>query len=132
MRTRGLHALPTPRPAAGPRPAATPRPGRTAREPLWRHLLGARLRRLRTDRGRTLTDTARRAGISPQYLSEIERGIKEPSSEMIAAVAGALGVTLLDLTVAVAGELRALSTTAEPQGVAPVTRGGAQAFALAA
>lgn len=50
--------------------------------------------------------TAGRAGISPQYLSEVERGRKEPSSEMIAALAGALGVTLTELTEQLAGELR--------------------------
>jgi transcriptional regulator with XRE-family HTH domain len=33
--------------------------------------------------------TAARAGISPQYLSEIERGLKDPSSEILAAIAGA-------------------------------------------
>lgn len=47
-------------------------------------------------------------GSPPQYLSEIERGRKEPSSEMIAAVAGALDVTLLDLTLAVAESIHRL------------------------
>ncbi|MEV1292178.1 helix-turn-helix transcriptional regulator [Pseudonocardia sp. NPDC049635] len=75
-------------------------------EPLWRHLLGHQLRAARHRRGDTLEETARRAGISPQYLSEIERGRKEPSSEMIAAVAGALEVTLAELTRAVAATLR--------------------------
>ncbi|HEU4850274.1 MAG TPA: helix-turn-helix transcriptional regulator [Terrimesophilobacter sp.] len=75
-------------------------------EPLWRDVLGRRLRTLRERRAQTLTETARRAGISPQYLSEIERGLKEPSSEMIAAVAGALGATLIDLTVQVTDDLR--------------------------
>ena len=74
-------------------------------EPLWRDALGECLRDLRHDRGEKLTDTAGRAGISPQYLSEIERGMKDPSSEMIAAVAGALELTLTDLTVAVAERL---------------------------
>lgn len=78
---------------------------RWAPEPLWRVVLGRRLRLLRTVRGDRLADVARLAGISPQYLSEIERGVKEPSSEMIAAVAGALGTTLLDLTWQVAAEL---------------------------
>ena len=76
-----------------------------ALEPLWREVLGSRLRALRTDRGETLAQTAERAGISPQYLSEVERGRKEPSSEMIAALAGALGTTLAELTVQVAGDL---------------------------
>ena len=70
-------------------------------------MLGDQLRRIRHDRGERLADTADRAGVSPQYLSEIERGSKEPSSEMIAAVAGALEVTLIDLTAAVVDELRA-------------------------
>jgi transcriptional regulator with XRE-family HTH domain len=88
-------------------------------EPLWRQVLGSRLRALRAARGETLAETAERAGISPQYLSEIERGRKEPSSEMIAALAGALDTTLADLTTAVTqdlrhsqGELRALADKA--------------------
>src|SRR4051794_21749730 len=81
-------------------------PRRTAVEPLWREVLGARLRRLRHDRRGTLAETAATAGISPQYLSEIERGRKEPSSEMIAAIAGALGVDLADLLTGIAGGLR--------------------------
>jgi transcriptional regulator with XRE-family HTH domain len=63
-------------------------------EPLWREALGRRLRAVREDHGDRLIDVAERAGISPQYLSEIERGRKEPSSEMIAAVSGALGIEL--------------------------------------
>jgi DNA-binding XRE family transcriptional regulator len=74
-------------------------------EPLWREVLGRRLRALRLDHRETLSQTAARAGISPQYLSEIERGRKEPSSEMIAALAGALGTTLTGLTEQVAGDL---------------------------
>lgn len=86
----------------------TKRPTRTP-EPLWRDVLGQQLRRVRHDRGERLADTAERAGVSPQYLSEIERGLKEPSSEMIAAVAGALEMSLVELTGAVADELRARS-----------------------
>ena len=80
-----------------------------APEPLWREVLGRRLRALRADRDETLAQTSERAGISPQYLSEIERGRKEPSSEMIAALAGALDTTLADLTLAVTEDLRRLS-----------------------
>ena len=88
--------LPAPPPSSEPR-----RP-----EPLWREVLGQRLRALRLGQQETLSQTAGRAGISPQYLSEIERGRKEPSSEMIAALAGALGTTLTGLTEQVAGQLR--------------------------
>jgi len=63
-------------------------------EPLWREVLGRRLRDTRRRRGARLVDVAARAGVSPQYLSEIERGRKEPSSEMIAAVCGALDIEL--------------------------------------
>jgi transcriptional regulator with XRE-family HTH domain len=79
-------------------------------------VLGRRLRALRLDQRETLGQTAGRAGISPQYLSEIERGRKEPSSEMIAALAGALGTTLIGLTEQVADDLR------REQGVAPSAR----------
>jgi len=106
-----------------------------AAEPLWRELVGRRLRDLRRERDETLTETAGRAGISPQYLSEIERGVKEPSSEMIAAVLGALDTTLLDLTAAVAGELYAVGAPARPQPLsvpAPQAQPAASAYALAA
>jgi transcriptional regulator with XRE-family HTH domain len=95
--------LPTTPASRAPREPREPREP----EPLWRDALGERLRRLRHERGERLADTAERAGVSPQYLSEMERGLKEPSSEMIAAVAGALEVTLIDLTAAVVDDLRA-------------------------
>ena len=82
-------------------------------EPLWREAVGSELRRERLDAGRTLGDVAERAGISVQYLSEMERGLKDPSSELLGAVAGALGLQLVDLTVRVSRSLRA---TARPSG----------------
>ncbi|MHC2997886.1 helix-turn-helix domain-containing protein [Microbacterium sp. HJ5] len=94
-----LPTKPAPRAPRSPRGPREP-------EPLWRDALGEQLRRRRHDRGERLSDTAERAGVSPQYLSEIERGLKEPSSEMIAAVAGALDVTLVELTAAVVDDLR--------------------------
>ncbi len=60
---------------APPSPARGAQPRWARREPLWRHLVGERLRQLRHLRGETLDQTARRAGISPQYLSEIESGV---------------------------------------------------------
>ncbi|HEY2309034.1 MAG TPA: helix-turn-helix transcriptional regulator [Streptosporangiaceae bacterium] len=95
-------------------------------EPLWREVLGQRLRALRLGQRETLSQTAGRAGISPQYLSEVERGRKEPSSEMIAALAGALGTTLIGLTEQVAGELR------RQQGVGASRASGPVMLALAA
>ena len=93
-------------PQPEPRPQERQTQERQAQEPLWREVLGRRLRVLRQEQQETLSETAARAGISPQYLSEIERGRKEPSSEMIAAVAGALGTTLVDLTSQVTEDLR--------------------------
>ncbi|RUR01988.1 XRE family transcriptional regulator [Labedella endophytica] len=83
-------------------------------EPLWREALGERLRAHRAERAETLGETAGRAGVSPQYLSEMERGLKEPSSEMIAAVAGALGLTLPDLVGDVARHLAPRSRAMPP------------------
>jgi transcriptional regulator with XRE-family HTH domain len=80
-------------------------------EPLWREVLGSRLRALRTERDETLLQTAERAGISPQYLSEVERGRKEPSSEMIAALAGALDVSVAELMADAAEDLRQITAT---------------------
>ncbi|RFS81322.1 XRE family transcriptional regulator [Actinomadura spongiicola] len=105
-----------------------PNAPRRPTEPLWRDALGRCLRDLRLDRGETLAETARRAGVSPQYLSEMERGVKEPSSEMIAAVAGALGTTLGDLTLAVATGLLAAPAGTPPMGATC----RATAYALAA
>ena len=95
--------------------SSEPRPRERPQEPLWREVLGRRLRALRLDQRETLSETAGRAGISPQYLSEVERGRKEPSSEMIAALAGALGTTLIDLTEQVAGDLRRQRALAAPR-----------------
>jgi transcriptional regulator with XRE-family HTH domain len=83
-------------------------------EPLWRELVGAVLRQQRIERGETQREVADRAGISVQYLSEIERGRKEPSSEMLAAVGGAVDLPLLDLTRAVGRRL--LRTPDRPTG----------------
>jgi transcriptional regulator with XRE-family HTH domain len=97
-------------------------------EPLWREVLGSRLRALRADRAETLAETAERAGISPQYLSEIERGRKEPSSEMIAALAGALDTTLADLTTQVTADLR----RSQSSGTSRAVRHSSAPVALAA
>jgi transcriptional regulator with XRE-family HTH domain len=64
---------------------------------LLREAIGAGLRRARTARRRTLRDVSRRARVSLGYLSEVERGRKEPSSELLAAICEALDVALPDL-----------------------------------
>lgn len=75
------------------RPRPAPRP-----EPLWREALGDQLRVERGRRSERIADVAGRAGVSPQYLSELERGRKDPSSEILSAVSGALGLSVSELT----------------------------------
>ena len=110
-----------------PNPVADQGPDRPdpQSEPLWRDALGEHLRRLRNERGETLIETAGRAGVSPQYLSEMERGIKDPSSEMIAAVAGALDLSLAELAHGVAERL----ATASYKAVASINHRAAYALA---
>jgi transcriptional regulator with XRE-family HTH domain len=61
---------------------------------LLRHLLGDVLRRLRQRQGRTLREVSADARVSLGYLSEVERGQKEASSELLSSICGALGVPL--------------------------------------
>lgn len=75
------------------------------RPPLLREVYGQLIRRLRGRQGRTLTDVAARAGVSVAYLSEIERGLKEPSSEVLEAVCTALGSSITHLVGAAHREL---------------------------
>lgn len=73
-------------------------PGRGQRpRPLLRTTLGDVLRRTRREQGRTLADVARAAKVSMPYLSEVERGRKEASSEVLAAICDALRIGLSDL-----------------------------------
>ena len=90
------------------------RPRRPAPEPLWREAVGHELRSERHRQVRTLADVAERAGISTQYLSEVERGRKEPSSEVLAAIQGSLGLRLVDLTTRVTRGLGDLSSPSGP------------------
>jgi transcriptional regulator with XRE-family HTH domain len=61
---------------------------------LLRHLLGDALRRLRLRQGRTLREVSATARVSLGYLSEVERGRKEASSELLASICDALGAPL--------------------------------------
>lgn len=97
-------------------------------EPLLRHVVGGILRRARLAQGRTLVDVAAAARVSTAYLSEVERGRKEPSSEVLAAVCGALGIRLVDLVARVGEELRPVApvlvlTSAGPRAVSVASHG---------
>jgi transcriptional regulator with XRE-family HTH domain len=96
-------------------PEPTGRPDvNEAKEPLWRHLVGDVLRKERLAQERTLKDVADEARISMPYLSEVERGRKEASSEVLAAAAQALGLGLADVLGLAWGELTRLQPAARP------------------
>lgn len=59
-----------------------------------REVIGEVLRDERRRQERTLADVAEQAAVSVQYLSEVERGRKEVSSDLLAAMHGALGLQL--------------------------------------
>lgn len=65
--------------------------------PLLRMVIGALLRRVRLEQGRTLAEVADAARVSMPYLSELERGRKEASSEVLAALCDALRIDLSDV-----------------------------------
>src|SRR4051812_49786825 len=92
---------------------------------LLRHVIGAALRRIRLDDGRTLREVSRAANISMPYLSEIERGRKEPSSEILAGICAALGLTLLDLLNETTAEAMVVDLTSVTAPVTAITSGHA-------
>ena len=61
---------------------------------LMREVIGDVLRRARVDQGRTLREVSDSARVSLGYLSEVERGRKEPSSELLGSICGALDIPL--------------------------------------
>jgi transcriptional regulator with XRE-family HTH domain len=82
---------------------------------LFRRLLGDVLRERRAELGMTLRDVSKEARVSLGYISEIERGQKEASSELLASLCGALDIplssVLREVSDAVAIEEAALEPT---------------------
>ncbi|MCX4407531.1 helix-turn-helix domain-containing protein [Streptomyces sp. NPDC059837] len=72
---------------------------------LLRRLLGDVLRRQRQRQGRTLREVSSSARVSLGYLSEVERGQKEASSELLSAICDALDVRMSELMREVSDEL---------------------------
>ena len=101
---------------------------------LFRRLLGEVLRAHRVDRGMTLREVSAAARVSLGYISEIERGQKEASSELLASLCGALDVplssVLRSVSDAVALEEAAMAPTPIP--VLPVDARVAASVASAA
>ncbi len=81
---------------------------------LLREAIGESLRRARMAQNRTLREVASAARVSLGYLSEVERGRKEASSELLASICAALDLPLADVLTDVSGVL----TAAEPALVA--------------
>lgn len=107
--------------STAPRHPASDHPGPASRDrdarhaptvPLWREAVGAVLRSARLKLGHRLVDVAGDAGVSPQYLSEVERGRKDPSSEMLAAISGALGLDVGTVAGRAAATVRAADARA--------------------
>ncbi|HZM66404.1 MAG TPA: helix-turn-helix transcriptional regulator [Nakamurella sp.] len=73
---------------------------------LLRDALGETLRGARTQQNRTLRDVSTAANVSLGYLSEVERGRKEASSELLASICDALDLELSDLLDSVSRTMR--------------------------
>ena len=78
---------------------------------LLREAIGDRLRHARTNQRRTLREVSRTARVSLGYLSEVERGRKEASSELLAAICDALELPLSELLHHVASDIGAVDSS---------------------
>lgn len=79
---------------------------------LLRRLIGDVLRRHRQRQGRTLREVSAAAQVSLGYLSEVERGVKEASSELLGSICTALGVSLSEVLREVSDDLALLERPA--------------------
>ncbi|QKT09157.1 helix-turn-helix transcriptional regulator [Gordonia sp. X0973] len=86
---------------------------------LLREALGAGLRHARTEQRRTLREISTQARVSLGYLSEVERGQKEASSELLAAICDALEIELADLLIDAGTSLRGDAPASVPAVVVP-------------
>lgn len=91
---------------------------------LLRRLLGEALRRRRQDQSRTLREVSSVARVSLGYLSEVERGQKEASSELLASICDALGVRLSDLLREVSDDFELAEMASAPVGGPSSVAGG--------
>lgn len=80
---------------------------------LFRDMIGIAIRHERLRQKHTLRGTAFRANLSYGFLSELERGIKEPSSETLNSLCKALDTPLHELLRLVANDLEMLSADVE-------------------
>jgi transcriptional regulator with XRE-family HTH domain len=73
---------------------------------LLRSHIGSALRASRVSQGRTLRDVAKSARVSLGYLSEVERGQKEASSELLNSICSALDISIGEVLVQVSTQIR--------------------------
>lgn len=99
--------------------------------PVVRQVIGETLRGVRLRQRRTLREVSTAARVSLGYLSEVERGQKEPSSELLAAICGALEVELSDLFWEVSAVLRREEKLSGGSRVAAIPGAGAARIAAA-
>ena len=85
-----------------------------------RKVQGGILRSLRTRDPKTLREISEKAGVSLGYLSEVERGQKEASSELLMSITEALGVRLSDMLVMVADQIRVAENKAASPGITDI------------
>jgi transcriptional regulator with XRE-family HTH domain len=88
---------------------------------LLRRLLGDALRQQRLSQERTLRDVSAGARVSLGYLSEVERGQKEASSELLSSICHALGVQLSTVLREVSDELHVLESATAVPALVPVS-----------
>lgn len=98
---------------------------------LLREALGDSLRRTRVAQSRTLREVSNTARVSLGYLSEVERGRKEASSELLAAICDALAVPLSDVMSDVSASLFVSTNAARFEDADPTTAVGESAPRIA-
>ena len=105
-------------------------PTRTpVKQVLVRELIGESLREERVVQGRTLREVSKAARVSLGYLSEVERGQKEASSELLASICSALDLPLSVVLNVVSEKMASLEKAIAYEGVTPLPRVRAMAQA---
>nr|WP_281351055.1 helix-turn-helix transcriptional regulator [Microlunatus speluncae] len=89
---------------------------------LMRELIGESLREERVTQGKTLREVSKSARVSLGYLSEVERGQKEASSELLASICGALELPLSVVLSTVSEKMARQELLAKVPTIRPVAR----------
>lgn len=89
---------------------------------ILRQVIGGELRRLRLEQGRTLREVSGSAQVSLGYLSEVERGQKEPSSELLNSICGALDTPLSHLLANVTMEVAKQEVANKPMSTTGISK----------